>query len=125
MTAQALLDRLERGGVKLKADGNTLLVSPRGILTPEARSLLIAHKAEIIALLQKPDAAPMEMLLTTARMRLFSYLDLWAEMNGQAWIEANVRALHDDLMDVFEEHPGEADCWLREWRTQHPEVRRT
>lgn len=66
MTAEALLEQLERSGLKIKASGDKLLVAPRGGLTPEVRDLLRQRKREILALLQKPVAAPTEMLPTLA-----------------------------------------------------------
>ncbi len=66
MTAQAILDHLERNGLKVKASGDKLLVAPRGVLTPEDRDLLRQRKPEILALLQKPVAAPTEMVPSLA-----------------------------------------------------------
>lgn len=56
------------------------------------------------------------------RARLWSLLDTWGSMNEDAWPEANVKALYDDIMDVFRDHL-EADAWFREWRAAHPEAR--
>jgi|MudIll2142460700_1097286.scaffolds.fasta_scaffold23847_4 hypothetical protein len=66
MTAQAILDHLEQNGLKVKASGDKLLVAPRGVLTPEIRDLLRQRKLEILALLQKPVAAPIELLPSLA-----------------------------------------------------------
>ena len=66
MTAEALLEQLERNGLKVAARGDKLLVAPRGVLTPEERDLLRQRKPEILALLQKPAAAPNEMVPTLA-----------------------------------------------------------
>jgi hypothetical protein len=43
-------------------------------------------------------------------------------MDEFVWPEANVRALYEDIMDVFEEHP-EANVWFREWRATNPKER--
>ncbi len=56
-----------------------------------------------------------------ARERLTGYLDAWGSMEEAAWPEANVKALYDDIMDIFRDH-SEADGWYREWRTRHPEA---
>lgn len=56
------------------------------------------------------------------RERLARYLDTWAGMDESAWPEANVKALYDDIMDLFHAHP-EAEAWYRAWRTAHPEAR--
>ncbi len=60
----------------------------------------------------------------TPRERLTHYLDTWAHMDEAAWSEANVKALYDDIMDVFSAHP-EANIWFNEWRKAHPEGRIT
>jgi hypothetical protein len=57
------------------------------------------------------------------RTRLFGYLDAWAGMDESAWPEANVKALYEDIMDVFAEHPRDADGWFRAWRQAHPGAR--
>jgi len=62
MTAEVLLEQLERNGLKVKASGDKLLVAPRGAIGPDVRALLLEHKSEILELLQKPVAPPTEML---------------------------------------------------------------
>ncbi len=59
----------------------------------------------------------------TPRERLSRYLDTWATMDETTWTEANVKALYDDIMDIFRDHPREADTWFRAWRLAHPEAR--
>jgi hypothetical protein len=56
------------------------------------------------------------------KARLWDLLDTWAGMDETTWPEANVKALYDDIMDIFGEYP-EADGWFREWRAAHPEAR--
>ncbi len=56
------------------------------------------------------------------RERLTRYLDAWAAMDEAAWPEANVRALYEDIMDIFREYP-EAETWFNEWRAAHQEAR--
>ncbi len=52
-------------------------------------------------------------------MRLAGYLDAWAGMDEAVWPEANVKALFEDIMDIFREHPA-ADGWYRAWRAGRP-----
>jgi hypothetical protein len=56
------------------------------------------------------------------RDRLWICLDAWAGMDEAAWPEANVKALYEDIMDIFREH-SEAEAWFREWRATRPEAR--
>ncbi len=57
-----------------------------------------------------------------AEARLRSLLDTWASMDESAWPEANVKALHEEIMDIFRDHP-EANSWFRAWRAAHPAAR--
>ena len=43
--------------------------------------------------------------------RLIDYLDTWANIDEAVWPEANVKALHDDIMDIFREF-AEANSWM-------------
>ena len=72
----------------------------------------------------RPHPAPWELLThpPDPHKRLTDYLDAWAGMDEAAWLEANVKALYDDIMDIFQEYP-EAEAWYREWRAAHPEAR--
>ncbi len=56
------------------------------------------------------------------RERLTGYLDAWASMNEAEWPQANVKALYDDILDIFRDYP-EAEAWYRAWRAAHPEAR--
>jgi len=40
------------------------------------------------------------------------------------WTEANVRALHEDILDIFAEH-ADGNGWFRVWRAAHPTARLT
>ena len=56
MTALDLVTDLRRRGVALRTrDGRLQGSAPRGILTPEDRAALVAHKDEIIALLRREE----------------------------------------------------------------------
>ncbi len=57
-----------------------------------------------------------------ARAYLWRLLDLWNGMDEATWPEANVKAIYDDVLDLFREHP-EANAWFRAWRAAHPEAR--
>jgi hypothetical protein len=70
------------------------------------------------------------------KAHLWRLLDLWAGMDesqttesvmsGQpvpVWTEANIKALYEDILDLFSAFPKDADRWFREWRQAHPEAR--
>ncbi|WP_324718205.1 hypothetical protein U7230_07060 [Carboxydochorda subterranea] len=59
MDAAALLHALRARGIVLSAVGERLRVeAPRGLVTPELRAALTAHKAAILALLQQESQWP-------------------------------------------------------------------
>ncbi len=89
--------------------------------THEARAVTLADPPKPET---RPDPLTWEALShpTDPRECLTGYLDAWAGMDEAAWPEANVKALYDDIMDIFCEHP-EAEGWYREWRASHPESR--
>ena len=45
----ALLTELAQAGLTLEADGDRLVVAPRGRLTDEIRATIRAHKADLLA----------------------------------------------------------------------------
>lgn len=49
--AARLLNELYRRGVALRRDGDNLVVRPKSSMTPDLRAQLLAHKAEVLALL--------------------------------------------------------------------------
>lgn len=63
MTTATLFAALRERGVNLAAIGGRLRVdAPRGVLTPELRATLSAHKAEMLAMLAPtpPESEPCE-----------------------------------------------------------------
>ncbi len=59
-----------------------------------------------------------------ARAYLWRLMDTWGGMDESAWQEANVKALYEDIMDLFKAHP-EAEGWFKEWRQAHPGAKLT
>lgn len=78
-----------------------------------------------VALADPPTLATRDLPCHTSdpRARLWSLLTAWAGMDEAAWPEANVNALREDIMDIFRDHPVEADGWYRAWRAAHPGAR--
>ncbi len=69
-------------------------------------------------------SAPWDLLThpSEPRERLTEYMDAWANMDESAWPEANVRALYEDIMDLFKAH-HQAETWYQEWKQDHSEAR--
>ena len=57
------------------------------------------------------------------RARLWTLLDLRAAQDDATEAEANIKALYEDIMDIFRDNPRDADGWFRDWRTAHPTAR--
>ena len=77
-----------------------------------------------VAMADPPAPATCDLLCHASdpRARLWHLLGQWAGMDEAAWSEANFKALYEDIMDIFRDHP-EADAWFRAWRAMHPEAR--
>jgi hypothetical protein len=58
MTAAALIETLNRLGVRLEAQGELLLFSPKSQVTPGLLEQLRRHKGEILAVLTTTTSAP-------------------------------------------------------------------
>ena len=51
--------------------------------------------------------------------RLCNLLIMLNAAHEPHWPKANVNALYDDVFDIFQNHPVEANLWFRRWaRTQ-------
>ena len=121
MNREAMRRILER----TRGVGPAALADPRGGCgTPGRSPAPVATLADPPKATTRPDPAPWELLTRPQdpRERLILYLDTWATMSEDEWPEANVRALYEDIMDLFRDKP-EADAWFREWRQKHPEAR--
>src|SRR6185295_1994005 len=58
MTARELIAQLQGKGVELKSSGDRLVIdAPKGAITPEVRSALAEHKAELLTILNTPSVA--------------------------------------------------------------------
>jgi hypothetical protein len=57
------------------------------------------------------------------RARLVSLLTTWATMDESQWTQEAVDRLKDSILDVYRDHPNDADGWYRAWRKAHPDAR--
>ncbi len=92
--------------------------------SPSPNTVDSAGRVEPPKRANQTDPAPWDLLThpPEPRERLIVYLEAWACMNEAEWPKPNVRALYEDIMDIFWKHP-EADGWFRDWRAAHPEAR--
>jgi len=87
-----------------------------------ARILNRTQETGAVALADSPN--PVEWALASLtvdpRDRLWALLEVWATLDETEWPEANVKALYEDIMDIFRDH-REAEEWYRGWRAAHPQ----
>ncbi len=67
--------------------------------------------------------ARLDPLPSDPKARLWRLLDIRAGQDDATETEANVKAVHEDIMDLFREHSREAAGWFSAWRTAHPAAR--
>lgn len=78
-----LLHALQDQGLRLWADGDRLMVAPRGRLTDETRTLIRQHKAELLSVLESgvlPD--PSAEAHRQRGIELAGHLRMYADCNG-------------------------------------------
>ncbi len=73
MGAPDVLAHLSALGVRLSRDRDALIAGPRSALTDEARAMIRAHKAELLAALD----APADPAAEARRLRLLAMLAEW------------------------------------------------
>jgi hypothetical protein len=56
MTAPEILERIAAAGITLSADGGNIIARPIAAVTPEAVTLIRAHKSELLRMLIDPAA---------------------------------------------------------------------
>ena len=62
------------------------------------------------------EASLEEQLRMDPETRLSVLLNLWAG-SEESWPKANRNALHNDILDIFRDHPVEAHGWFQKWWT--------
>lgn len=100
MSTQALLDTLAGRDIHVTADGGDLLVdTPRGALTLELRSALLAHKPDLLAILRQKQGSQ------TRGVR--------SRHDALAWRQLAAR--HDRTAELVERgNPEAAMAWRRD-----------
>ncbi len=112
MTAEAILQELQRKGVTVQLHGDRVRLIPGGVAGEELRSLIRQHRPEILAALEQRGRARLTALLTT-----------WVEMREPEWTRESVDQLKEAILDVFEAYPERATAWYQEWHRAHPKAR--
>ncbi|MGD0266198.1 MAG: hypothetical protein ABSD47_14760 [Candidatus Methylomirabilota bacterium] len=102
MTGAAIFEEVLARGGRVVAGGST----PRLLVPEDLRPSVEAHRLSLRAAVQ-----------------LWALLDTWAGMTEAEWTQEAVDKLHNDIMDIFRDHPAEADGCFRAWRRAHPEAK--
>lgn len=57
------------------------------------------------------------------RPRLCGLLEQWRTMDEGVWSGESVERLKNEILDIFRDHPVEAETLYREWKATHPTAR--
>lgn len=109
MDAHDVLALTTAKGLAVVVDGADLVLYPAERLTPDLRSLLVAHKAEIIGLLHAPWAPPAAVAEAVA-----AWMAAGRPRGDPALVGANLLA----LQKLAHLPPGERSGTLRAWRRE-------
>lgn len=112
MNAAELLSELERRGVALEAAGDRLRFdAPRGALTPELRTAMAEHKAELLGLLDRRVHAGTTDLVAVAELLIAGQMLNWPELPVAPHL--TIRAGEDAWLKFLEcQPPGAIEAAL-------------
>ena len=112
-----LVERVQALGITIRADGDTLVLAPSGVVPPDLRAELVAAKPAVLAVLRataSPRAAPPPRMPARVVLRLAyrRWFDLTvAEADGQRIAPAEAEALHQEILKLTDEAgPAWADA---------------
>jgi hypothetical protein len=109
--AVTLVERVRALGIAIRADGDTLVLAPGGVVPPDLRAELVAAKPAVLAVLRATasPAAPAPVVLRQAYRRWFDLTV--AEADGQRIAPAEAEALHQEILKLTDEAgPAWADA---------------
>jgi tubulysin polyketide synthase-like protein len=101
--AAILVERVRALGIAIRADGDTLVLAPRGVVPPDLRAELVAAKPAVLAVLRATSAPPVAptAALRTAYRRWFALTV--AEADGTPVDPAEAEALHQRIVKLTDE----------------------
>jgi hypothetical protein len=122
ITAKLLEDLCQRG-VTLVAEGNRLRYRPKEAVSPELKSLLAQHKAELLTLLKDnaSESLPFPTPVSALRHALRQWYDLMAqEADGHLLTPEETRALLSEIRRLWDDvGPAFAESIHRQEAREH------
>jgi hypothetical protein len=105
-----LVARVRALGIAIRADGDTLVLSPGGVAPPDLRAALVAAKPAVLAVLR---AAAPTVALRAAYRRCFALVV--AEADGERLDPRDAQAIHQEIIRLTDDAgPQEADVIFAE-----------
>jgi hypothetical protein len=98
-----LVERVRTLGIAIRADGDTLVLSPGGVTPPDLRAALVAAKPAVLAVLRAtpaPPAAPTAALRAAYRRRFTLTV---AEADGAPIDRLEPSALHQQIVRLTDD----------------------
>lgn len=118
MGAPDLIARLSALGLRLAREGDGIRVAPRAALTDEARSLIRAHKAELLQVLAAADPIPAPATEASRQRELFEFTPPGDPANDDEALQERVAIMMEgngwDAATALQEARWQADrerCW--------------
>jgi hypothetical protein len=98
-----LVERVRALGIAIRADGDTLVLAPSGVVPPDLRAELVAAKPAVLAVLRATSAPPVAptAALRTAYRRWFALTV--AEADGTHVQPAEAQALHQQILRLTDD----------------------
>jgi hypothetical protein len=97
--AVTLVERVRALGIAIRADGDTLVLAPSGVVPPDLRAELVAAKPAVLAVLRA--AASPTAALRAAYRRWFALTV--AEADGARVEPAEAQALHQQILRLTDD----------------------
>lgn len=109
--AVTLVERVRALGIAIRADGDTLVLAPSGVVPPDLRAELVAAKPAVLAVLRATSAPPVH---PTAELRV-AYRQWFtltvAAADGARIDEREAQALHQQIVRLTDDAgPASADA---------------
>jgi len=98
-----LVARVQALGITIRADGDTLVLAPRGVVPPDLRAELVAAKPAVLAVLRAAPGPPVATIevLRAAYRRWFTLTV--AEADGTPVDPAEAEALHQQILRLTDD----------------------
>ena len=96
-----LVARVRALGIAIRADGDTLVLSPAGVTPPDLRAALVAAKPAVLAVLRATAPTAPTAALRAAYRRCFTLVV--AEADGERLDPRDAQAVHQEIIRLTDD----------------------